>query len=303
MKTKHKLRYTEQDLDLSVKSSFDWVKIFLINVVVSPFRLLNEISCKFLFLGNHLQKNICKVSLVIAIAFLVWNFIWNMLYSNSRYFVPNSVIISCIGIFSIMYYNICSNEFFQTELSEEHTFAIDKLNELENEKLDFDPEELESQIELEKEFSVKSTKSEEPVVLAETTEATKDAEVTLDKNVKGSELDVPNELSEKPIFNNIKPDKVTFDDALSLFIDDPNELVGIGVNPVSYQEAETTRHLDKIMESSDKFPSSNIEIDFSEKPKRKFRKRSKAGNDPLEGIKSIEIPLLDNGEDIEILGL
>lgn len=232
-------RYTEQEFAASEDSTgiVKVLELLMMSVVISPFRLVNELSTKFLFLGRSLQLNICVVATLVSFIFTLVNVLSYALFDKTNPYISHYSTIIATLVLAILTYFVQTNSLFYTELAVENDVGFERFQKKDDDLLNLDSDELELTLGFEKD---------------------------LELDLSDTELGVSEELDTK-VFDNVIPSDVLFDDPLDLFIDDPNELLGIGVNPIEYLAAEPARHLNTLMNNPTKFPQSNVDVSDSVK--------------------------------------
>lgn len=128
------MRYYENNQDFKdqgVSSIFDFAKIILTSLFFSPIRLINEVSSKILFTGEHLKlflRNCIFLNLLLLVLVLGSSFISKRLYFTGTLMPFTSLIVS-LALFLLLYF-LNSSVNLGIELSEE----FDKDSEIPNDK-------------------------------------------------------------------------------------------------------------------------------------------------------------------------
>lgn len=207
MGKKKKWRYTEHTVEQKPSNAAGYAKLFLTFVVISPLRLVNEISQKALFLGRETLKKVCLHAIAINTGLLLWSLFWRYIKPNSNPFIPFAVnilsLLLLVGIFiKLKAWKDFDYQILENIEEEEEQIAID-----------FDPDSIRS-------------------------------------------------------FDNTPAADISFNDAMDIFIKDPEELTVANIHPARYSVHEDERMLKAIEQRTDLFEYEKIELPalFEEPP-------------------------------------
>jgi len=129
-------RYTEHLIDMEHSSGLGWLKLALTYVLVSPLRLVNEISQKILFLGKNTLKKVILHALGINLSFIIWALFWSLV-GGGQIFIPYTVMFTSLALTVFIYY-VAANSIKDFDYQ-----IIQNIDVIEEEKqLNVDPDEL-----------------------------------------------------------------------------------------------------------------------------------------------------------------
>lgn len=193
--------------DTTAVDSSSWGNIgktILIDLLIGPFRLLNEISNKFLFLGVKVQRVVLQYALVFALTSAVIFSVSDLLLGFALGYVNPIAALCSAGALFVADYMLMRDEWLVTKFRYFSDKAQDvKLSE------EIIEQDVEQDVEQDSEQNVVHTNTLESTVAA----------------------------------------AVSFDDPLSVFIDDPDELLKLKVHAVAYSDATDARNVETIVKS------------------------------------------------------
>ena len=70
------MRYTEEPDKESIGDIFDLIRFLVVSVFLAPYRLINEISKKVMYLNREPIEKLVTTSIFISLGFLLWDFVW-----------------------------------------------------------------------------------------------------------------------------------------------------------------------------------------------------------------------------------
>lgn len=95
------MRYTEKKYDFKFDSPYDFIRVLFCTTFLAPFRLINEITKKILFLGKNKVKDIVNTGMIIAISLFVGELGYQLIFSSLSVFkgkVPLVSILIALGV-------------------------------------------------------------------------------------------------------------------------------------------------------------------------------------------------------------
>lgn len=198
-----KQTYTCTQTSLDADTWIDVCKLFFSSLIVGPFRLLNEITNKFFFLGIDIQSVVLDYAMFLSLGCGGLFLLTDVVLDHSVGFVNPFVAFISAGLIGAFHYFLKKDTWLLTKFT---------LFEVEDE-IDIKP-------------PIEFDELSETVDTINLDKAAKDGVGSIDFGVAAS---------------------VNFDDSLTSFITDPDELLSLQVHSVAYSDAADARNLETIL--------------------------------------------------------